>query len=94
MLAATLYRGNHDRNHTLWDIGSAEIYIIYMQVLPKYCYISMDNSQCGNLNNLSCLQGSLLTGPHYKFRGVGQGMKQTYLYLWYPLFQDQDSRPS
>ena len=22
-----------------------------------------------------------------QFRGVGQGMKQTYLYLWYPLFQ-------
>jgi len=24
-----------------------------------------------------------------QFRGVGQGMKQTYLYLWYPLFQPQ-----
>ena len=24
-----------------------------------------------------------------RFRGVDQGMKQTYLYLWYPLFQAQ-----
>jgi hypothetical protein len=24
-----------------------------------------------------------------QFRGVGQGMKQIYLYLWYPLFQAQ-----
>ena len=28
---------------------------------------------------------SLLTTPHCQFRGVGQGMKQTYLYLWYHL---------
>jgi hypothetical protein len=25
-------------------------------------------------------------------QGVGQGMKQTYLYLWYPLFQAQWDR--
>jgi hypothetical protein len=24
---------------------------------------------------------------HCQFRGIGQGMKKTYLYLWYPLFQ-------
>jgi hypothetical protein len=29
---------------------------------------------------------SFLTAPHCQFRGVGQGMKQIYLYLWYPLF--------
>ena len=28
-----------------------------------------------------------LTGPHYQFRGEGQGMKQALLHLWYPLFQ-------
>jgi hypothetical protein len=33
-----------------------------------------------------------LTGPHCQFRGVGQDMKQTYLYLWYPLFQAQWER--
>ena len=32
---------------------------------------------------------SFLTAPRCQFRGVGQGMKQTYLYLWYPLFQPQ-----
>jgi hypothetical protein len=35
---------------------------------------------------------SFLTDPHSRFRGVGQGMKQTYLYLWYPLFQAQWDR--
>ena len=30
-----------------------------------------------------------LTAPHCRFWGVGQGMKQRYLYLWYPLFQAQ-----
>jgi hypothetical protein len=25
-------------------------------------------------------------------RGVGQSMKQTYLYMWYPLFQTQWDR--
>jgi len=32
-LAATLYQQNHDRNDKLWDIGSAERYILHMQVL-------------------------------------------------------------
>ena len=32
---------------------------------------------------------SFLTAPHCQSRGVGQGMKQIYLYLWYPLFQAQ-----
>jgi hypothetical protein len=29
MLAEFLYQGYHDRNHTLWNIGSTETYIIY-----------------------------------------------------------------
>jgi len=30
------------------------------------------------------------TSPsHCQCRGGGQGMKQTYLYLWHPLFQAQ-----
>jgi hypothetical protein len=40
-------------------------------------------------NNLFCCKVSFLTDPHCRFRSVGQGMKQTYLYLWYPLFQAQ-----
>jgi hypothetical protein len=31
-------------------------------------------------------------GPNCRFRSVGQGMKQTYLYPWYPLFQAQWDR--
>ena len=37
-------------------------------------------------------QRLVLTAPHCQFRGVGQGMKRTYLYLWYPLFQAQWDR--
>jgi hypothetical protein len=36
-----------------------------------------------------CSVTSFLTGSHCQFRGVGKGMKQTFLYLWYPLFQDK-----
>jgi hypothetical protein len=35
---------------------------------------------------------SFLTGRHCQFRGVCQGMKQIYLYLWYPLYQAQWDR--
>jgi hypothetical protein len=35
---------------------------------------------------------SFLTDPHCRFLGVGQGMKQTYVYMWYPLFQAQWDR--
>jgi hypothetical protein len=33
MIAATLYQGNPDRNHKLWNIGSIERNIFHMQVL-------------------------------------------------------------
>ena len=49
----------------------------------------MEISQWGNLNHLFCRKVSFLTAPHCQFRGVGQGIKDTYLYLWYPLFQAQ-----
>ena len=39
LLAATLYQGNPDRNHKLWNIVSSEIYIPHMQVLLECCYI-------------------------------------------------------
>jgi hypothetical protein len=32
LLAATLYQGNPDRNHKLWNIVSSERYILHMQV--------------------------------------------------------------
>jgi hypothetical protein len=43
-------------------------------------------------NQIRCRKVSLLTAPHFQVRGVGQDMKQTYLYLWYPLFQAQWDR--
>jgi hypothetical protein len=39
LLAATLYQGNPDRNHKLWNIVSTERYILHMQVLLECCYI-------------------------------------------------------
>jgi hypothetical protein len=39
LLAATLYQGNPDRNHKLWNIVSSERYILHMQVLLECCYI-------------------------------------------------------
>jgi len=39
LLAATLYQGNPDRNHKLWNIVSSERYKLHMQVLLECCYI-------------------------------------------------------
>jgi hypothetical protein len=33
LLAATLYQGNPDRNHKLWNIVSTERYILHMQAI-------------------------------------------------------------
>jgi hypothetical protein len=52
----------------------------------------MESSQWENLNHLFCRKVSFLTDPHCRFRGVGQGMNQTYLYQWYLLFQAQWDR--
>ena len=38
LLAATLYQGNHDRNHMLWNIGSTKSDILYMQALLECCF--------------------------------------------------------
>ena len=40
----------------------------------------------GKLKSSLLLQSFVLNRPHCQFRGVCQGIKQTYLYLWYPLF--------
>jgi hypothetical protein len=36
LLAATLYHGNHDRNHKLWNIGKLRDNILHMEVLLEY----------------------------------------------------------
>ena len=92
LLVATLYEGNTDRNHKLWNIVSTERYILHMQVLLECCYIYMESSQWENWNHLFCRKVSFLTASHCQFEGVGQGMKQTYMYLWYPLFEAQWDR--
>jgi hypothetical protein len=35
LLAATLYQGNPDRNHKLWNIASPERYIFHMSDIPS-----------------------------------------------------------
>ena len=52
----------------------------------------MDSSQWENLDFFFCQEISFLTPPQCQFRGVGQGMKQTCLYMWYPLLQAQWDR--
>jgi hypothetical protein len=39
LLIATLYQGNPDRNHKLWNIVSSERYILHMQELLECCNI-------------------------------------------------------
>ena len=48
MIAATLYQGNPDRNHKLWNIGSTERYLLHMQELLECCYIKIESSQWEN----------------------------------------------
>ena len=42
LLAATLYQGNPDTNHKLWNIVLTERYILHIQVLLECCYISYE----------------------------------------------------
>ena len=42
-----------------------------------------------NRNHLFCHKVSILQCPLYQFQDIGQGMKLTWLYMWYPLFRAQ-----
>ena len=87
LLAATPYQGNPDRIHKLnW-----EIYTPYAGAAGMLLHIN-GKFTMEILNHLFCRKVSFLIAPHCQFWGVGQGMKQTYLYLWYPLFQVQWDR--
>jgi hypothetical protein len=68
-----------------------EIYTPYTSAAGMLLHIN-GKFKMGKLNHLFCRKVSFLTNPHCRFRCVGQGMKQTYLYLWYPLFQAQRDR--
>jgi hypothetical protein len=39
LIASTLYQGNPDMNHKLWNVVSSESYLLHMQVLLEFCYI-------------------------------------------------------
>ena len=54
LLAATLYQGNPNRNHKLWNIVPSERYILHMQVLLECCYIYV-----GVLLHFCCNEGVL-----------------------------------
>jgi hypothetical protein len=86
------YQGNNDMSHKHWNILSSERCILQLHVLLEWCYVLMESSQWENWYHLFCRKASFLTAPHCRFRGVGQYMKQTYLYLWYPLFQAEWDR--
>ena len=91
LFAATLYQINPDRNHKLWNIVSTERYIYS---ICRCCWNVATYKwkvHNGKIVIISFVKVSYLTAPHCQFRGVGQGMKQTYLYLWY-LFQAQLDR--
>ena len=88
MLAATLYQGNPDRNHKHLE------YCINCEISTPYAGASemllhMNGKfTMGKLKYLFCRK----VRSHFQFRGEDQGMKQTYLYLWYPLFQAEWDR--
>ena len=73
-------------SHHLRDIHSIYIYAagMLLHINGKFTM--------GRLKSSLCCKVPFLTAPTCLFRGVGQDMKQTYLYLWYPLFQVQYDR--
>jgi hypothetical protein len=40
LLAATLYQGNHNKNHQLWNFVPTESYVLHIQVVLGCCYIN------------------------------------------------------
>ena len=80
LLAATLYQGNPDRNHKPWiSFHLRDIYSICRCCWNFATYEWKVHK--GKIEIISFVVVSFLTDPHCQFRGVGQGMKQTYLYL-------------
>ena len=77
-------------NHKLQNINR-EIYTPYAGAAGMLLHL-IGKFTMGKLKNLFCRKVSFLTAPHCQFRGVGKGMKQTYLYLWYSVFQAQQDR--
>jgi hypothetical protein len=71
LLAATLNKGNHDRNHKLWNILSTDRYKLHMQVLWNVATSEMKVAFEEKLRKLgpppSRVQGEKLLGfEHFK----------------------------
>jgi hypothetical protein len=62
LLAATLYQGNHDRNHKFWNIGSTERYLLHMQVLLE-CSTYKWKVRNGKNEQVPHMEHELLTLP-------------------------------
>jgi hypothetical protein len=70
-----------------------DIYSIYIYIYAAGMLLHINGKfTMGKLKSSLCRKVPFLTTPHCLFWGVGQKMKQTYLYLWYPLFQAQCDR--
>ena len=54
LIASTLYQGNPDMNHKLWNVGSTERYILYMQALME-CWKTCTNHWFDFPDNLCSL---------------------------------------
>ena len=50
-------------------------------------HINGESAQWENGNRLFCRKVLFLTTLHCQFRGVGQGMKHTYMYPWFLYFK-------
>ena len=53
-LAATFYQGNPDMNHKLWNVGSTERYILYMQALME-CWENLHQPCIGLIFRTTCV---------------------------------------
>jgi hypothetical protein len=61
-----------------------------MMVLLERCY--MWKVYNAKIEIISFVINIFFTRPHCQMLGVGQGMKQTYLDIWYALFQAECDR--
>jgi hypothetical protein len=68
-----------------------DIYSIYIYAAGMLLHIN-GKFTMRKLKSSLCRKVPFLTANPCLFRGVGQDMKQIYLYLWYPLFQVQCDR--
>jgi hypothetical protein len=67
---------------SIFPLWTFHLYVATFQQHLHMEYISLRWYE-QNWNHLFCRKVSFLADPHSRIGVVGQGMKQTYLYLWY-----------